>query len=495
MTDRKPLVPPVTCRLTGASLLLCLVVAACGTDLPPGTTNFTVRSITVRTDSLLDVIGVVYRLSDTATVPPRGPIRHWLQALTPHLGDSAIQAARAPGLMPVSLLLETYAAPDVPDSACGWVAPGERRCFSGNEPVRAQVRRFLAVAPGFAPRTAGLELLSEEERRRDLADVYLALTRSKSLDSAVSAYSGYTDLRFDVTLARTLTTGNTTPTLDPARQRGTQRRVFLTPDLVFAERAYRSPSYIWLALSHQMAHEVVRRLFEEQPELLRHGFPLRDAVAPEMTRLGYASLFWDEALGEQLARAISIRILSLTSPTVTWAARSDAQNSNMTLVPWLEDALIRYEGARDRYPTLGAFAGELAGMLDSVPTDPCRAAPTPHVALVGVSRHRAVVGRMGEGSPFRARRLQVGDTVVAIDGDSVSAGGLMTPTRQVNIAWAQHLPFEMGILEIRRGGRDYAVSAPITWIERLQARVASQARPPATDTLPICRWVTRAVRR
>jgi len=397
--------------------------------------------------------------------------------------------------MPVSLLLETYAAPTIPDSACGWVAPGERRCFTGNEPVLRQVRRFLEVAPSFEPRTAGLELLSPDERRRDLADVYLALTRSKSLDSAVSAYSGYPDLQFDVTLARTLTTGNTTPTLDPARQMAPERRIFLTPDLVFAERSYRSPSYIWLSLSHQMAHEVVRRLFEQQPELLRHGFPLRDAVAPEMTRLGYASLFWDEALGEQLARAISIRILSLTSPTITWAARSDAQNSNMTLVPWLEDALIRYEQSRDQYPSLGDFAGELAGMLDSIPTDGCRAAASPQVALAGVSRHRAVVGWIGEGSPFRARRLLVGDTVVAIDGDSVSAGGLMTPTRQLNIAWAQHLPYEMGILEIRRGGRDYAVSAPINWIERVQARVASQARPAPTDTLPICRWVTRALRR
>jgi len=487
----------MTPRLRRSTPALLALLAACGNPLPPGATSFTVGRTVVRTDSLLDVTGVVYRMADTAEVPPRGPVRHWLQALSTRLDDPAIAAARAPGPMPISLVLATYAAPGVADTACGFVAPGERRCFTGNDAVRRQVQDFLDAAPGFAPRTVGLEGLSADDRHQDLSDVYVALTTGKSLDSAVTAYSGFEDLRFEVTLARTFTTGNTTPSLDPTHPRAQRHGIFLTPDLVFPTRSYRSPNYIWLALGHQMAHEVVRRVFEAHPELLRHGFALRAAVAPEMARVGYTSLFWDEALGEQLARAVTIRILALTSPTITWAARTDALNNGMTLVPWLEDALMRYEQHRDRWPTLGDFADELGTALDSIPTDPCRAAPTPGVALIGVARHRAVVGWMADDSPFRARRLLVGDSVLAIDGDSASAGGLLTPTRQVNLAWAQHLPFELGILDIKRGAREYGVEAPINWGPRLEVRVASQARSAVempNDSLPICRWVTRARR-
>lgn len=484
-------------RLPPPALLTAFLLfsAGCGSDLPPGTESFTVGRTLVRTDSLLDMVGVVYRMADTASVPPRGPVRHWLQSLSLALDDPAIQAARAPGLMPISLILETWVQPDRPDTACGWIAPGEQRCFTGNDAVRRQVRDFLDAVPSFQPRTVGLEGLGAADRRRDLADVYVALTKGKSLDSAVMAYSGYQDLQFDVTLARTLTTGNTTAALDPARPYGPSPRIFLTPDLVHNTRSYRSPDYIWLALSHQMVHEVVRRMFVEHPELLRHGFPLRDAVSPEMNRLGYTGLFWDESLGEQLARAITIRILAVSSPSITWAARSQALTAGTTMVPWLEDALMRYEQARERYPTLGDFADQLAIALDSIPTDACRASDVPGVALIGVARHRAVVGWMSERSPFRAKRLLVGDTVLAIDGDSASAAGLLTPTRQVNFAWARHLPYELGILDIRRRGQDYAVQAPINYVERRQVRIASQARVAASDTLPICRWVTRARRR
>lgn len=484
---------PIRHQLLATGLLI--VVAACGSDLPQGTESFTVGHTLVRTDSVLDVVGVVYRLADTASIPPRGAVRHWLQALSLDLDNPAIQAARAPGLMPVSLVLETYVQPARADTACGWIAPGVQRCFTGNDAVRRQVRDFLSAAPAFRPRTIGLEGLSADERRRDLADVYVALSKGKSLDSAVMAYSGFRDLQFDVTLARTLTTGNTTATLDPARPYGPSPRIFLTPDHVYNSRSYRSPNYIWLALSHQMVHEVVRRIFAEHPELLRHGFALRDAVAPEMNRLGYTGLFWDESFGEQLARAITIRILALSSPSITWAARSDALTAGTTLVPWLEDALMRYEQARERYPDLGAFVGELARAMDSIPTDPCQASESPGLALIGVARHRAVVGWMADSSPFRARRLLLGDTILTIDGDSASAAGLLTPTRQVNLAWARHLPFELGILDIRRNNHDYTVQAPIRYVPRRQVRIASQQRVVASDTLPICRWVTRARRR
>ena len=443
---------------------------------------------------MLDVIGVAYRMADTAQVPPRGPVRHWLQALQPNLNDPAIQAARAMGPIPISLLLEVYGSTAPADSACGTIEPGRRMCFTGNEGMRKLVRDFIATGAAFTPRTVGLETVSDEERRRDLADVYVALTRSRSLDSTLAAYSGYTDLSFDITLARTLSTANTVPAMDPARLRGEPNRIFVTPDPVFPTRSFRSPSYIWLTLSHQMAHEVVRRLFAEHPELLAHGFAHRDASSSELARIGYTTVFWDDALGEQLARTISIRILSIASPSILWAARTDASSNSMSLVPWLEDALIRYERERSKYPTLGSFAGELANVLDSVPFDSCRAAPVPHVALIGTSRHRAVVGWMGDDSPFRSKRLLVGDTVIAVDNDSVSAGGLLTPTRQVNLAWAQHLPYELGIIDILRGGHHYTVEAPISWQTRLQTRVASMARPAPSDTLPICRWVTRARR-
>ncbi len=490
--------PQILSRLRPPACLIAFacLFSGCSSDLSKGTTEFTVGRTRVRTDSQLDVVGVVYRMADTTTVPVRGPVRHWLQALQTNLNDSAILAARAPGLMPVSLVLETWAQPDVPDSACGTVGPNERRCFTGNEAVRAQVRAFLRAAQGFAPRTRGLDMMGEADRRRDLADVWDALTRDKSLDSAVAAYTGYGDLRFDVTLARTLSTGNTTSSVDPGRQLGNPPRIFLTPDAVFPNaRSFRSISYIWLELGHQMMHQVVRRLIAEHPELMTHGFALKNAVAPEMARLGYDGAFWDEILGEQLARALSIRLMQLTMPTIGWAARSQAlQSPGLAMVPYLEDALIRYEQHRDRYHDLGAFAGELAHALDSIPTDPCKAAPVPGVALVGVARHRAVTAWMADDSPFRAKRLQLGDTVVAIDGDSVSAGGLLTPTRQTNLAWAQHLPYELGIFDIRRSGRDYSVQVPIAWVPRAQVRIASQMRQP-TDSIPICRWVTRARRR
>jgi len=86
--------------------------------------------------------------------------------------------------------------------------------------------------------------------------------------------------------------------------------------------------------------------------------------------------------------------------------------------------------------------------------------------------------------------------VVAVDGDSVSAGGLLTPTRQVVLAWSQHLPYELGILDIRRGGHNYEVQVPIDWVTRTQVRIPSQAPAPHAPGTPwpICRWVSRAIR-
>jgi len=487
-----------------AATALAVLVAACGTDLPKGTTSFTVGRTTVRTDSALDYVAVLWRLADTAFVPPRGPVRHWLQAMQTQLGDTAFTIARAVGPIPVSTLLETWADPQRADSACGLVAPGERRCFTGNAAITAGVRDLIAAGVAFTPRlrAADLEMLDEPSRRRDLADVYVALTTGKSLDSAVAAYSGFTDLTFDVTLARTAATVSTTPLIDPSRPAGTPPRIFLTPDLVFPTRSFRSPTYIWLALGHQMAHAVVRRLFAARPALLDHGWPLRPALESEVARMGYTAVFWDDALEEQLARAVTIRILQATSPTITWAARADALTNAMALVPWLEDRLAIYEADRARYPTLADFAPVLATALDSIPTDPCRAAPSPGVALYGVARHRALVGWVDPGSPFAPGGLRTGDTVVSIAEDSVSAGSLLMPTRQVVLKWAQHLPYELSYLGIRRRGGTYAIDAPVVWGRRQQVRIASQARsavavPEGTpvDSLPICRWVTRAIRR
>ena len=123
--------------------------------------------------------------------------------------------------------------------------------------------------------------------------------------------------------------------------------------------------------------------------------------------------------------------------------------------------------------------------------DSCRAATSPDVALVGVSRNRAIVGWIGDHSPFKARGLLLGDTVVAVDGDSVSAGGLMVPTRQLYLDFSQHLPAELATLSIRRGGRVYGIEVPINWGPRAVTRVASQARAAVE---PICTWVQRAIR-
>ncbi len=478
--------------------LLLLGVFGCGGELPEGTNSFPVGKTVVRNDSMLDIVGLVFQLADTGKVPPQGPFRHWLRALTTELGDSAFALARALGPMPVGMVLETYANPDLPDSACGLLA-GERRCFTGNEPMRAAVRRFIVAAEAFAPRAAPviLEGLNADSRREDLSDAWVALTRSKQLDSAIIAYTGYQDLTFDVTLARTFATFLTSPSVDPAEPRGPDWRLFLAPDPVNPTRSFRSPNYIWLVLTHQMAHAAVRRLLDAHPEIVSRSAGLRAAVEGEMVRSGYASLFWDQAFAEQLARAVTLRVLAATSPTATWAARSEALNTNMALVPWLEDALARYERERTRYPDLSAFAGELQAALDTVPLDSCRGAPLPGVALIGVARNRAVVGWIADDSPFRGRGLLVGDTVTSVDGDSVSAGSLLLPTRQLNLKWAQHLPYELGILGVRRHGHDYAVSIPVNWVPRTVVRVASQSRTATgrvAGQLPVCRWVTRAIR-
>lgn len=482
-----------------SSILLAVAVAACSSQLPPGTATFTAGRTTVRADSVLDLVGALFQLADTASVPPVGPARRWLTALTTELGDSTFSLARDIGPAPVGAILDGYGSAASADSACGLIAPGARRCFAGNAATRAAARRFIAAARGFAPRTASLTLegLNAQARRRDLSDVYTALTRGKSLDSAVAAYSGYSDAAYDVTLARTFPTGQTSPTMDPGGERaGDTTRLFLAPDPVFPERAYRSPSYINLSLGHQMAHVVVRRLFADHPELIERSVRLREAIEASMVRSGYSALFADDAVGEQLARAITVRIMTRTSPSVLWAARTEALNANMALVPWFEAALERYEAARDRYPSLSAFAGELANALDSIPMDTCRAAPSPGVALVAAGRNRAVVGWLAPDSPFRAKGLAVGDTVVSVDDDSVSAGALLLPTRQVLFAFSDHLPAELASIDFRRDGRTYSAQVAVAWVARATVRVASQAptaRVPGAE-LPICPWVRRALR-
>jgi hypothetical protein len=483
-----------------AGLAFLLAAAACTSDLPRGTSSFNAGRTTVRVDSTLDVIGLVLRLADTSDFPPVGPLHRWQLALSTELGDSAFALARALGPTPVGPILESWAAPTAPDSVCGWLAPGVHRCLGGNAPQKRALSRYIAAARAFAPRTAPLALegMNAASRLQDLSDVYTALATSRSLDSVLAAYTGYGDLTYDVTLARTFWTRQLSSPVDPARWSPAMgNRLFLAPDPTFPERSYRSPGYVWLALGHQMAHAAVRRLFAEHPEVLERSVQLRATVEGDMARTGYAPAFWDEELGEQLARAVTVLGLFAARPTLTWAARTEALSLNMTLVPWIEDALGRYAKDRRRYPTLSAFAGELADALAAVPLDSCRAAPSPGVALVGVARHRAVVGWIADDSPFRARGLAVGDTVLTIDGDSVSAGDLLVPTRQLYLSFAQHLPAELAALDVSRGGHVYRVAVPITWVSRATARVASQARSVSgrvKGELPICTWVRRAVR-
>jgi hypothetical protein len=483
-----------------ALLLACAAAAAaCTSELPPGTTSFTVGHTTVRVDSGLDITGLVLRLADTVDFPTVGPLPRWQLALGTELGDSAFRLARALGPTPVGPVLETWAAPTAPDSVCGWLAPLVRRCFGGDARQKRALGAFLAAAAAFVPRAAPLALegLSTASRLRDLSDVYTALADARSLDSIMAAYTGFSDQSYDVMLARTFWP-RFSPTVDPARWSPAQgNHVFLAPDPTFPDRSYRSPGYVWLTLGHQMAHFAVRRLFAEHPELLERTVKLRATVEGDMARTGYPPVFWDEELGEQLARALTVRALFNARPTLTWAARTEALSLNMALVPWIEDALQRYEKDRARYPTLSAFAGDLTTALAAVPLDSCRAAPSPGVALIGVARSRAFVGWLADDSPFRARGLQVGDSVLAIDGDSVSAGDLLTPTRQLYLTFAQHLPAELAVLNVKRGPRSYAVDVPINWVSRATARVASQARTVnqrVNGEWPICTWVRRAVR-
>ena len=56
-------------------ILLALAAAACTSQLPPGTASFTAGRTTVHVDSVLDLVGAVFQLADTAAVPPIGPAR------------------------------------------------------------------------------------------------------------------------------------------------------------------------------------------------------------------------------------------------------------------------------------------------------------------------------------------------------------------------------------------------------------------------------------
>jgi hypothetical protein len=502
-----------------------VLAAACTSELPRGTRSFTVGRTTVRVDSSLDVVGLVLRLADTTDFPTVGPLRRWQLALSTEQHDSAFALAKALGPTPVGPVLTAWVAPDASrpntaaaaapparsslntsatepeavDSACGLLAAGVHRCVSGDARQRRAVDAFLAGARAFIPRAAPLALqgLSTAARLQDLSDVYAALADSKPLDSLMSAYTGFGDQTYDVVLARTFWP-RYEPPLDPARwSPSLANHVFLVPDPTFPDRAYRSPGYIWLALGHQMAHAAVRRLFAEHPELLERSVQLRSTVEGDMARTGYAPAFWDEELGEQLARAITVRALFDVRPSLTWAARTEALSLNMALVPWLEDALGRYEKDRARYPTLSSFAGELATALAAVPLDSCRAAPSPGVTLVGVARSRAVVAWLADDSPFRARGLAVGDTVLTVEGDSVSGGDLLLPTRQLYKEFSQHLPAELAGIDVKRGNRVYRVAVPINWVSRATARVASQARTvnrKVNGEWPICTWVRRALR-
>src|SRR3972149_2684693 len=91
-------------RRVGAGLAAAAALvgtAGWGEALAPGPAQFTVGRTVVRTDSTLDLIGVVWRLADTAHVPPRGPVRHWLRALQTRLHDTAVAPPPAPGPTPV----------------------------------------------------------------------------------------------------------------------------------------------------------------------------------------------------------------------------------------------------------------------------------------------------------------------------------------------------------------------------------------------------------
>ncbi len=481
-------------RRLAPALALALAAAACSSELPPGTDSFTLGRTTVRVDSTLDLVGLVLRLADTADIPSLGPLYKWNVALGTERGDSAFTLAEALGPTPVGPVLADYAAPDAPDSACGWIAPGVHRCFGGDAAQKRAVDRFIVAARAFAPRAAPLafEGMNAAARHRDLTDAYIALAGTMPPDSLLAAYSGYGGLHYDITLARTFWTRAYSPSLDPVDwSAALGDRVFLAPDPAFPDRSYRSPSYMWLAAGHQMAHAIVRRLFAEHPEILERTVYLRPTVEAAMARAGYAPVLWDEDLGEQLARAITIRALVVAKPTLAWPLRGEALENNMALVPWLEDALAVYEKNRAQYPTLSAFAGELTRAIAAIPLDSCQAATSPDVALVGISRGRAVVGWIGDRSPFRSRGLLVGDTVLAIDGDSVSAGGLMVPTRQLYLDFSQHLPAELASLTIERGRHVYGIGVPINWAPRGITRVASQAH---SAVEPICNWVQRAVR-
>ena len=211
-----------------------------------------------------------------------------------------------------------------------------------------------------------------------------------------------------------------------------------------------------------------------------------------MVRSGYAPLFADEALGEQLARAITVRIMRAAQPhrPLGGAHRGPQhQHGAGAVARGRADALRG--GARRATRASPRFAGELARTLDSIPMDSCRAAPSPAWRWSAL----ACTAPWWRGSrpPRRSAPsgLLVGDTVVAVDGDSVSAGGLLMPDAPAALRLLRPPPRRAGHLDIRRGGRVYGIQIPINWGMRAVTRVASQSRAAVE---PICTWVRRAVR-
>ena len=97
------------------AIVFGLALAACTSELPRGASSFTLGRTTVRVDSTLDLVGLVLRLSDTADIPPLGPLKKWNVALGTERGDSAFDLARALGPTPVGPVLVAWAAPDAPD--------------------------------------------------------------------------------------------------------------------------------------------------------------------------------------------------------------------------------------------------------------------------------------------------------------------------------------------------------------------------------------------
>jgi len=134
---------------------------------------------------------------------------------------------------------------------------------------------------------------------------------------------------------------------------------------------------------HEIGHSFVNPVLAEHAAVFRGpGRRLFAAVGTRMERMAYGT--WEVTVNESVLRAVVVRYLLAHGGES--AARRETSAQVRQGFPWtlvLADVLADYEQQRDRYPTFGDFAVQLAAGLDVVAyEEQARAVNRPRVVRV-----------------------------------------------------------------------------------------------------------------